>query len=67
MGLLCLAPLSTIVRLYRGCQLFDGGDRRNPSTSRKWLTNFIHIHVFVCVYIYVQYPKMAPGNATYRI
>jgi hypothetical protein len=42
MGLLCLSPLSTIVQLYRGCQLIGGGGRsiwRNPPTSRKWLTS----------------------------
>ena len=53
MGLLCLSPLSTIVQLYRGCQLIGGGGRsiwRNPPTSRKWLTSFILIHICVCMY-----------------
>ena len=70
MGLLCLAPLSTIVQLYRGCQLIGGGDwsiRRNPPTSRKWLTDFIPMHICIYIYIraYVQCPIMAAVNITY--
>jgi len=37
----CLTQLSTIFQLYHGGQFIGGGNRRNPPTCRKSLTNFI--------------------------
>ena len=39
--LLCLTPLSTMLKLYRGGQFYWWSTRKKPPTCRKSLTNFI--------------------------
>ena len=44
LGVWCLAPLSTILHLYRGIMFIGGGNRstqKKPPTCRKSLTSFI--------------------------